>query len=105
MDKMILEDKLAEEIGEILIEREIVIKEPKDSDKRHRGWEWLKNNKKKICAIIKKPAVQRLINSQDSQEEQFRALLDIISSATFGIPPTLLAKAILLLGESWFCEE
>jgi hypothetical protein len=66
----------------------------------------LQSNRQAICLAIKNPQLQGLLKGGGSQEEeQIRAIADVIASYAFGIPPLLLAKAILILGEEWFCDS
>lgn len=37
------------------------------------------------------------------EEEQIRIIADLLAAHTLGVPPFVLARAIVTLGSHWFC--
>jgi hypothetical protein len=71
-----------------------------------KGQNWLNSRREEFCFFICSDAVQRIFKeNQDVQDDQLRALVDVVVSLKYGIPPMVVAKAIIVLGESWFCHD
>jgi hypothetical protein len=97
-------DELYYEIGISLSRRVLGARGPTRAEAVASGETWLETNKARICKAIKDTRVQKAIRGSGSpHEDQIRAIADIIASHVLGVPPNLLARAILILGEHWFC--
>jgi hypothetical protein len=69
------------------------------------GKKWLTNKRGEICNVIKSDQVQYIFKGAGtSYDEQLRLLIDVIVSYKYNIPPSTISKAIITLGETWFCE-
>src|ERR1700712_1599196 len=74
---------------------------PSVEEIRERGRQWLVANKNALCKLVRDARVQAILKGSDSsQEVQIRLLVDVIASLAFGVPPTVIAKAIVVLGEA-----
>jgi hypothetical protein len=99
-------DDVFSEIGAHLLKQAFGARKPSRPESVEYGRNWLESNRQAICFAITNPQLQGLLKGSGSaQEEQIRTIADIIASYAFGIPPLLLAKAILVLGEAWFCDS
>jgi hypothetical protein len=93
------------EIGIALIQQDLGARKPSDQEAVERGRRWLEVYKKRICDIIRSEVAQRALKgSGGAVEEQIRLLVDVIAAATLNVPPNAVAKAVIILGESWFCK-
>lgn len=98
-------DDVFAEIGTSLLQQAFGARKRSRAQSVEHGRNWLQSNRRAICLAIKNPELQGLLKGGGSQEEeQIRAIADIIVSYAFGIPPLVLARAILVLGETWFCD-
>ena len=93
------------EIGDGLVQRDLGGRRPSEHEKKERGRRWLDENRQRICSLLQSPAAQRVLKGNGGVvEEQVRLLVDVVAAAAFNVPPVAVAKAVLILGESWFCE-
>ena len=97
--------KLYYDIGFELNRGVVGARKPPDDEVREQGQKWLSDHKTKICAIIRDPRVQRVLKGKEGAEEQVRIIIDILVTHSLGIPPNMTCRAILLLGEGWFCAD
>ena len=98
-------EEISREIGKELYKSDFGARKPTSNEEIQRGRKWLETNRVFICGIIRKESVQRVMRGKDNNvEEQIRLLVDVVGSIVVGVPPNLVAKAIIVLGEAWFCK-
>lgn len=103
---MMSQDELFFEIGNITTPVAMGARRALREELVERGKMWLENRRDEFCFLICSAPVQQIFKENKTQEEdQVRALIDVVVSLKFGIPPMVVAKAVLILGESWFCSD
>jgi hypothetical protein len=94
------------EVGNITTQSVLGARRPLREELIEKGRKWLENRREEFCFLICSKSVQKIFKENPSQkEEQLRALIDVVISLKFSIPPMVVAKAIIVLGEDWFCKE
>ncbi len=59
-----------------------------------------------VCRALQSDRAAKTLDALSREDDQaFWDLVDILSSLTVGIPPRMLARAVLILGKNWFCKE
>jgi hypothetical protein len=78
---------------------------PSRSEAIEKGKGWLDSHKERICELIQGEQLNLIVKGGGHpHEEQVRIVADLIAAHFLGVPPFSLARAILVLGEKWFCD-
>jgi len=91
------------EVGDALPKQEFGARKPSRAETIESGRRWLEAKKLEICQLIRSEDVKAVLKGNTPEEEQIRILADLIATHTLGVPPFVLARAVLTLGAYWFC--
>ena len=91
------------EVGDALPKKEFGARKPSRSETVESGRRWLEAKKLEICRLINSEEVKAALKGKTPEEEQMRIVADLIAAHSFGVPPFVLARAVLTLGAFWFC--
>lgn len=73
---------------------------------RRAGYNRLVAVRETVCGALQSNKASKVLEALTQEDNQaFWDLVDILSSITVGIPPRMLARAVLILGKDWFCKE
>ncbi len=91
------------EVGEFLRKQEFGARMPSRAELTERGRKWLESRRREICQIITHERLMTALKGDTPEEEQIRIIADLLAAHTLGVPPFVLARAIVTLGSHWFC--
>ena len=91
------------EVGDALPRRDFGARKPTRVEVVEKGRKWLEERKLEICQIISSASIMAVLKGSTPEEEQMRVVADLIAAHAIGIPPFVLARAVVILGAHWFC--
>ena len=93
------------EVGESLRKQEFGARTPSRAEVAERGRKWLESRRREICQIITGEKLKTALKGGTPEEEQMRIIADLLAAHALGVPPFVLARAIVTLGSHWFCGD